>query len=287
MSSGQRPIGAAKGKQSDTEALCQIPPPPRTRAHFPVPPEPLGTSCTRRFPGGSWATLSRCHTPCPPHLCSRHGQSRGPCFCDRPAALPVGAAGVDQPPAGGGRVQPRAAAPHVEAVAPGVQARPEGGRGRWSGGSGVSLGPGRRGWGGPGDGVGVHDDIGPPDASHTAGSPPPQKEVARPVRRPGIAECHGNAPWRPVPRPPFPCAHNPHKCTQGCGRSRIRGPPQRLGRPPTAGGQQPTAVGGPATIPEGRSTSRMRSVGTSMAADERFRRGTGPKVGELLTRRQA
>ena len=27
MSSGERPIGAAKGKQSDTEALCQAPPP--------------------------------------------------------------------------------------------------------------------------------------------------------------------------------------------------------------------------------------------------------------------
>ena len=27
MSSGERPIGAAKGKQSETEALCQIPPP--------------------------------------------------------------------------------------------------------------------------------------------------------------------------------------------------------------------------------------------------------------------
>ena len=27
MSSGKRPIGAAKGKQSDTEALCQTPPP--------------------------------------------------------------------------------------------------------------------------------------------------------------------------------------------------------------------------------------------------------------------
>ena len=33
MSSGERPIGAAKGKQSDTEALCQPPPPPpRTHA---------------------------------------------------------------------------------------------------------------------------------------------------------------------------------------------------------------------------------------------------------------
>ena len=28
MSSGERPIGAAKGKQSDTEALCHPPPPP-------------------------------------------------------------------------------------------------------------------------------------------------------------------------------------------------------------------------------------------------------------------
>ena len=29
MSSGERPIGTAKGKQSDTEALCQTPPPPQ------------------------------------------------------------------------------------------------------------------------------------------------------------------------------------------------------------------------------------------------------------------
>ena len=28
MSSGERPIGAAKGTQSDTEALCQTPPSP-------------------------------------------------------------------------------------------------------------------------------------------------------------------------------------------------------------------------------------------------------------------
>ena len=28
MSSGERPIGTAKGKQTDTEALCQPPPPP-------------------------------------------------------------------------------------------------------------------------------------------------------------------------------------------------------------------------------------------------------------------
>ena len=29
MSSGERPIGTAKGKQPNTEALCQPPPPPR------------------------------------------------------------------------------------------------------------------------------------------------------------------------------------------------------------------------------------------------------------------
>ena len=35
MSSGERPIGAAKGKQPDTEALCQTPPPPTvTLCHF-------------------------------------------------------------------------------------------------------------------------------------------------------------------------------------------------------------------------------------------------------------
>ena len=32
MSSGERPIGAAKGKQSDTEALCHPPPPTRAAA---------------------------------------------------------------------------------------------------------------------------------------------------------------------------------------------------------------------------------------------------------------
>ena len=39
MSSGERPIGAAKGKQSDTEALCQPPPPPIS-THLTVSPHP-------------------------------------------------------------------------------------------------------------------------------------------------------------------------------------------------------------------------------------------------------
>ena len=55
MSSGERPIGAAKGKQSDTEALCQPPPPPpRTKVKWRMPQERAGSgpvgklSCMRR-----------------------------------------------------------------------------------------------------------------------------------------------------------------------------------------------------------------------------------------------
>ena len=42
MSSGKRPIGAAKGKQSDTEALCQPPPPPGSLSNgLTATPRPL------------------------------------------------------------------------------------------------------------------------------------------------------------------------------------------------------------------------------------------------------
>ena len=59
MSSGERPIGAAKGKQSDTEALCQPPPPAASGCMDPQqrwrgPPgicqgehTPLATKCTK------------------------------------------------------------------------------------------------------------------------------------------------------------------------------------------------------------------------------------------------
>ena len=51
MSSGERPIGAAKGKQSDTEALCQPPPPPPASRPPPpalIPPLPSSPDAERR-----------------------------------------------------------------------------------------------------------------------------------------------------------------------------------------------------------------------------------------------
>ena len=42
MSSGERPIGAAKGKQSNTEALCQPPSPPPTENAGSGPPRARG-----------------------------------------------------------------------------------------------------------------------------------------------------------------------------------------------------------------------------------------------------
>ena len=56
MSSGERPIGAAKGKQSDTEALCQPPPPPsRAPSLCPAtvtltPSAGFNGICNRRYP---------------------------------------------------------------------------------------------------------------------------------------------------------------------------------------------------------------------------------------------
>ena len=56
MSSGERPIGAAKGKQSDIEALCQPPPPP---------PGGGGTILGPWvFPNSGWVGLE---IPPPPH----------------------------------------------------------------------------------------------------------------------------------------------------------------------------------------------------------------------------
>ena len=50
MSRGGRPIGAAKGKQSDTEGLCQPPPPvPKNRCEQQPPPGHTGLFVTPFF----------------------------------------------------------------------------------------------------------------------------------------------------------------------------------------------------------------------------------------------
>ena len=62
MSSGERPIGATKGKQSDTEALCQPPPPPAeknggiARAHH-CGISLAKLSSTRVFSAGRWGVV--------------------------------------------------------------------------------------------------------------------------------------------------------------------------------------------------------------------------------------
>ena len=82
VSSGERPIGAAKGKQSDTQALCQAPPPPLFQR---IPADPLR-------PGLLWvrvqgptrsADLGEGDTPNPntfAHVC-RAARRDGGAFC--------------------------------------------------------------------------------------------------------------------------------------------------------------------------------------------------------------
>ena len=104
MSSGERPIGAAKGKQSDTEALCQ--PPPRTQ-HSPPPPPTLPPPGGLQGAAVSVIISGKPHQPqdlprrsCPgrgsggPALTSQGGtmsQTVHHCQCDsgRTAATPV------------------------------------------------------------------------------------------------------------------------------------------------------------------------------------------------------
>ena len=59
MGSGERPIGAAKGKQSDTEALCQTPPPFLTATPMPKQHRALGASVFRTVDlGGAFVNWS-------------------------------------------------------------------------------------------------------------------------------------------------------------------------------------------------------------------------------------
>ena len=63
MSSGERPIGAAKGKQSDTEALCQ-PPPPLSTPPCPSPPRGGGGGVT--WPMNNTKSTGNQKAPKPP-----------------------------------------------------------------------------------------------------------------------------------------------------------------------------------------------------------------------------
>ena len=63
MSSGERPIGAAKGKQSDTEALC--PPPPLPHAHVPNTPPPLHHGRVFALCIEDYCRVCWCHSPAP------------------------------------------------------------------------------------------------------------------------------------------------------------------------------------------------------------------------------
>ena len=101
MSSGERPIGTAKGKQSGTEALCQTPysapcvPPPQTPTCFGVRQPPPLQKQKRRTKTAAWwtfvqgkgregrrrsatwcrrlqtekPTMASCHPPPPTHTC--------------------------------------------------------------------------------------------------------------------------------------------------------------------------------------------------------------------------
>ena len=51
MSSGERPMGAAKGKQSDTEALCQTPPR--------LPSQYRDLAMCRQYDARQWLTCRR------------------------------------------------------------------------------------------------------------------------------------------------------------------------------------------------------------------------------------
>ena len=61
MSSGERPIGAAKGKQSDTEALCQPPPP----VHPPLVHPPLVGGGGRHLAHEQYEINRKSHAPKP------------------------------------------------------------------------------------------------------------------------------------------------------------------------------------------------------------------------------
>ena len=94
MSSRERPIGAAKGKQSDTEALCQTPPPPKARPRGP-PPSPLpdpppprkGASGQQLVGGGGAVGVQKRGVPPPPVLSPLPASAEGSFFFCQPPSV--------------------------------------------------------------------------------------------------------------------------------------------------------------------------------------------------------
>ena len=101
MSSGERPIGAAKGKQADTEALCQTPPPvhlvsanpspsPSSASSAPSPPPPPPKRLVSANPPTPLAPSPlKCANPPPPPrpLCAFLAHLRNMPMCFQPPSL--------------------------------------------------------------------------------------------------------------------------------------------------------------------------------------------------------
>ena len=83
MSSGERPIGAAKGKQSDTEALCQPPPPPPGTP--PLRCKRLGQIFPRAFGQSKFFSGNQCKCICLRFSTSHFSPSQ---FASPPPPLP-------------------------------------------------------------------------------------------------------------------------------------------------------------------------------------------------------
>ena len=111
MSSGERPIGAATGKQSDTEALCQPPPPRLCRTPCLALGPSLQNPCVERTDtwvlwrdvqtGHSlWARLPRRHMVRGAHITAHYWGLNEPAHISEPTQVRVCVSeGAHLPPA--------------------------------------------------------------------------------------------------------------------------------------------------------------------------------------------
>ena len=113
-SSGKRPIGATKGKQSDTEALCQTPTPPENETPPPSPKTVLA-ACRRWEAARRWQQstppLSRAVTPLPPSPLKGAVCQRGTGHCQAQTTVPPWHTARFRLKRGGFRADIQAAAP--------------------------------------------------------------------------------------------------------------------------------------------------------------------------------